>query len=458
MDWKGKINFETRPQVTGDDVILTEKNGEINAETLKETPSDSDVLLIEDSDASYSKKKVTVDSVKGVNIKDNGTLVDGSPFNVLNIIGTTITPDGTTQVTIDHGETVAAVQVSWQNATGVLFDKDVGWILIDQYDTVDVETDDTRISWDSTNSERITVHENATYHIGFFAEGEAAGDTGCGFRIRVNGVVVRTVEAYFDAQSVNDTWTNSFLANLNADDYIDIESDPTGQNITFKKFTFYCYRITSGRDGANGDTGPEGPQGPPGSGNTVNVYEEGVSVEGSPFEVINFIGPSVTATQGDTTSHVDVTISGAILQVDRANLTNVVTTTTTILEATTPTSTSGVAFGSNSITLQKSDSTVRVQIAIPYANDNDAGRGVALIHRGTTVLAVSAFLGKKDGLGCIVFDFYETPGSVGPHTYSIRVGVSTNTGQFNRSTGDATPYGGTLLTNNCWLTLTEIAA
>jgi len=66
MDWKGKINFETRPQVTGDNVILTTKTGEINAVASKATPASADVLLIEDSAASYAKKKITINSIKGL--------------------------------------------------------------------------------------------------------------------------------------------------------------------------------------------------------------------------------------------------------------------------------------------------------------------------------------------------------------------------------------------------------
>jgi hypothetical protein len=41
-------------------------------------------------------------------------------------------------------------------------------------------------------------------------------------------------------------------------------------------------------------------------------------------------------------------------------------------------------------------------------------------------------------------------------TYYIRVGVEQNNGYFNRSKNDATPWGGTLCTNNCWITLTEL--
>ena len=147
-----------------------------------------------------------------------------------------------------------------------------------------------------------------------------------------------------------------------------------------------------------------------------------------------------------------------ILQIDRVNITNTLITTSVISEAVSATSGSGVAFGSNAITLLESDSTVRVQMLIPYANDNDAGRGIAVVSRSTTVLAVAAFLGKKEGLAAISIDFYDTPGSVGPHTYAVRVGVSTNTGYFNRSKLQFAPYGLPYVRNNCWLTLTEIAA
>jgi hypothetical protein len=62
MIWKGKINFELRPQLNGSNIILTENAGEINALTDKALPVSNDVIIIEDSAASYAKKKATIGS------------------------------------------------------------------------------------------------------------------------------------------------------------------------------------------------------------------------------------------------------------------------------------------------------------------------------------------------------------------------------------------------------------
>jgi hypothetical protein len=89
MKWKGKINFETRPEVNSNK-ILSEAAGEINLITSKTTPANADLILIEDSAASNAKKKVTVSSIKGVSIRDEGTPLAGTPHNTLNFVGSTI--------------------------------------------------------------------------------------------------------------------------------------------------------------------------------------------------------------------------------------------------------------------------------------------------------------------------------------------------------------------------------
>lgn len=62
MIWKGRINFELRPQLNGSNIILTENAGEINALTNKSLPVSNDVIILEDSAASYAKKKATIGS------------------------------------------------------------------------------------------------------------------------------------------------------------------------------------------------------------------------------------------------------------------------------------------------------------------------------------------------------------------------------------------------------------
>jgi hypothetical protein len=146
-----------------------------------------------------------------------------------------------------------------------------------------------------------------------------------------------------------------------------------------------------------------------------------------------------------------------IKQIVRTNITSVITTSATIPYASTPTNTSGTAFGNASITLDDATSVVNVRCVIPCDNNNDGGYPTAIVIRGTTVLGVVTNDVKKAVGGThLVFDFYDSPGSVGPHTYYIRVGVQSNEGYFNQLGLDATPWGGTYYTNTCWLTLMEM--
>jgi hypothetical protein len=62
-----------------------------------------------------------------------------------------------------------------------------------------------------------------------------------------------------------------------------------------------------GEQGPIGEPGPQGGPGPPGAGSTVNVYKDGVTVSGSPFQVLDFHGLDYVKS---TTSGI-VTISGA---------------------------------------------------------------------------------------------------------------------------------------------------
>lgn len=106
-------------------------------------------------------------------------------------------------------------------------------------------------------------------------------------------------------------------------------------------------------------------------------------------------------------------VPSLVKQVVRQNITSVVSTTTVISESSTPTSTSGVAFGSGlAITLTDAGHKVRVQFTVGSDADNDSADSVVLIHRGTTVLAVAGLTAKKEGLRQITFDFWEDRKSV----------------------------------------------
>ncbi len=58
MKWKGKINFELRPEINSLG-IFSETAAEISQLTAKTTPADADLIMIEDSAASNAKKKMT---------------------------------------------------------------------------------------------------------------------------------------------------------------------------------------------------------------------------------------------------------------------------------------------------------------------------------------------------------------------------------------------------------------
>ena len=59
MKWKGKINFELRPEINSLG-IFSETAAEITQLTAKTTLADADLIMIEDSAASNAKKKVAI--------------------------------------------------------------------------------------------------------------------------------------------------------------------------------------------------------------------------------------------------------------------------------------------------------------------------------------------------------------------------------------------------------------
>jgi hypothetical protein len=62
MKWKGKIDFDSRPEYDGNP-LLSEDSGEFNGAAEKTTVSGTDLVLIEDSGDGYSKKKVQLDNL-----------------------------------------------------------------------------------------------------------------------------------------------------------------------------------------------------------------------------------------------------------------------------------------------------------------------------------------------------------------------------------------------------------
>lgn len=139
--------------------------------------------------------------------------------------------------------------------------------------------------------------------------------------------------------------------------------------------------------------------------------------------------------------------SGILLQSRRVTTSTYQTfsTSTNIpIDDTVPTSSEGNQLLTDSITLSAAANRVRVSGIIHMAAAS-AMVQVVSVFRGTTCIGVSFMHAGGAEEVSVPFDIIDTPGSVGPHTYSIRVGngqASSNTYINGRSSTRL--YGGVL--------------
>jgi hypothetical protein len=94
-----------------------------------------------------------------------------------------------------------------------------------------------------------------------------------------------------------------------------------------------------------------------------------------------------------------------------------------------PTTSNGTQIFSQAITLDAASNEVRVEAALQAevnANNGDYGAVGIAVFRGSTCIGGSmALYNTKDpgeGYGPLAVNIVDAPGSVGPHTYSVRVG------------------------------------
>lgn len=123
------------------------------------------------------------------------------------------------------------------------------------------------------------------------------------------------------------------------------------------------------------------------------------------------------------------------------------------LDSTTPLNTEGNQLFSDSITLAAAANKVRITGQSMLAAASTQYQ-IAALFRGSTCIAVFYEYTGGSGEVAVAIDFEDAPGSVGPHTYSIRVGNdagSANTYVNRISSGSRF---GSLLTSH--MTLTEV--
>lgn len=176
---------------------------------------------------------------------------------------------------------------------------DVSW------PTINFQNNTAIIERDGTLTDRILIKETGAYLIAFSISFDAdAGEETIEVRVRVNDTTVLpgSVRRASEDDEINDL-SNVFLAELNAGDFITLQSQASGAgNLIELSTTFTVMRAA----GARGETGD---QGPPGIGSTIAVEDEGVAVPGGPHDTLNFVGTGVTVTDAGS-GEATVTVTG----------------------------------------------------------------------------------------------------------------------------------------------------
>lgn len=216
-----------------------------------------------------------------------------------------------TGISITHGAnliTVASTAAASELAT-VMVTKTTTTALTTSYADIAwnsqvVENDTSIIEWISGTN--ITVKETGTYLISYtFTDNNTAGHT-LQLRVRANSSTVLPGSSitYFDT-GVQDSQNPSFAVTLTANDTLQLQAlSSPGATYPANGITMTVVRLK----GAKGDPGAAGT---PGSGSTLNIYDEGVLVSGSPFSSLNFVGSSITATNaGGGQAAITVTATG----------------------------------------------------------------------------------------------------------------------------------------------------
>jgi hypothetical protein len=196
------------------------------------------------------------------------------------------------------------------------------------FDTTDVESNTAVLEHNDTNTDRIDVKENGTYLViyGGTAQTTSSNDT-CRFeaQVRVNDSSAingsYATSATFEDSSIDgafedvrDYLSHSFLATLSAGDFITLQlryaSGSNGANILANTAGFKIIKLegSQGADGQDGQDGQDGAPGPPGTGSTINVYEDGTPVSGTPFGVLNFDGATISGSP-TISGGVDITVA-----------------------------------------------------------------------------------------------------------------------------------------------------
>jgi hypothetical protein len=185
-----------------------------------------------------------------------------------------------------------------------------------------------------------------------------------------------------------------------------------------------------------------------------------ISLDGTlTAERVLAVGTGLSLTDGGaggnaTLANTAPVAAGAVLQtLQTTYATNTNITDVIPFDDTAPTTSEGIEILSQAITLANAANKVLARVSLWGACSASGIAMSASLFRGSTFIQGRTLVhGNANWPEPMDFDLLETPGSVGPHTYSVRVGPSSGTLRMNGGTTGRL-FGGSAV---CTLTLMEI--
>lgn len=255
-------------------------------------------------------------SGSSITVLDNGTIVNASPFDVLNFDGGVTVVDagnGQANISITSGGNQSALQVR-NNGTVTV----PTTFIPATFNVTDVQTSPTVLEL-LPNGTDINIKESGLYMLGYSYEFTNVGSVSARIR-RNNSTNVAGSESTLSTFNglVFGNYRTTF-ALLTAGDEINLDLIASQGGITSVNDVTFIVSKMEGIVGPQGEVGPigpigvvgpqgeVGPTGPPGSGSTVIVEDDNINV--GTFSNINFIGPNVITSDAGN-GQVDVEITG----------------------------------------------------------------------------------------------------------------------------------------------------
>jgi hypothetical protein len=249
------------------------------------------------------------------------------------------------------------------------------------FDSTVLETNTLVVEHNNTNNDRIDIKKDGTYKIEYYVEGEVGSNDVVEFRMRANDLTVLSgshtqTGGHYHAGIHEYMITRPFITTLSSGDFLSLQVQETvaGTSDIDPEHSIIV-TLMEGVVGPSGNQGPSGADGADGSG--ITIQDEGSNIAGNPYNIINFIGSSVVASQNGSVADITITASGSVPPSFVAEATNDITTT----------STSDIL--ATSMTLTPPAGTYLVFFTTSAENDASNGSTFINIYSGGTIVSAS---------------------------------------------------------------------